>query len=217
MNLKFLMLSALCLWSSGQQVYAQQRYVDSTKLPRADRINPSPFKIQIVDDTPKITSTPPAPDPNRILVIPVGQRQTPATEFMYINPAEGSAGISGLPPGMAAVNLSQPPVARFGTNISPAGLRAPANLPPGYKSSGLGNQKFVSGKLNAPSSTPVGAPVSRKPQLLNAGDRSKLQQPLTYETRNGYGAEGSTRMTTNSVVKGERIVLPRRTLLDKAD
>ena len=205
-------LSALCLCFTAQHANAQNRSVDTSKLPKADQIYKAPYKIQIVDTTPKITSTPAAPDPNQIFVIPMSKLQAPATEIIYVNPP-GGGGISGLPPGMAAVNVTQPPASRFGSNIPAAGTFAPGNLKPGYSSNGLQNQKFVSGQMKGPTAKAVNTPVSTRPEERSVGGL----KPLVYDSPSygqGVGGSGSTSVMTTRDVKAVR--LPRRTLLDHA-
>ncbi|MDZ4835293.1 MAG: hypothetical protein SGJ27_16065 [Candidatus Melainabacteria bacterium] len=209
-TLKIMTLGALCLWSSGQQAFAQT-HVDLSKLPPAQNIYRSPVKIQIVPDGPQITSVPAAPPPNKVLVIQMPQAQAPATEMIYVNAPGGGGGISGLPPGTAAVNLSQPPASRFGSNIPNGGFASARNLPAGQSSNGLNNKKFVSGQLKAPAAAPVSQPLTR----TGAPNHAFASAPLIYQRPGaGDGGSGSSTVTTQREVKGE---MKRRTLLNKTD
>ncbi len=210
-TLASLTLSALCLSFGAQHANAQNGSVDTSKLPKADQIYKAPYKIQIVDTAPKVTSVPAASDPNQIFVIPMPKLQAPATEIIYVNPPGG--GISGIPPGMAAVNVSQPPASRFGSNMPAAGTFAPGNLKPGYSSNALANQKFVSGKVKGTAAETVTTPVSTRPTARSVGG----QKTLVYDSPGygqGIGGSGSISVMTTRDVKAVR--LPRRALLDQA-
>lgn len=199
------LLSFCATWS---EACAQQRSIDPGALPRGDRIHPSPMKIQIVNDAPQITSVPPAPEGKKILLIKMPQPQTAPTEFIYANPG-ADAGIQGLPPGMAAVDLSKPPVARFGSNLPAGGFSQRDRLPAGQSSSGLLGQN-VSGKMNPPGAQKLVIPGAAPQTQFN----SSQQQPLEYTRPTGSGTEGSNGSRTTTTVNAKRII-DRGSLLDK--
>lgn len=206
-KLTALAVLTLCFSTSFTGAMAQVKVIDPTKLPDGSKIQRSPIKIQVVDDLPKVTSTPMPAEGQRLFVIDLAPHAVPAPQVIRMS--VGGNG-SALPPGV--VDLNALPASRLGTNIPSSGPLSLRNkLPQGQSSNGLLHQASnLSGKMASPGrplSSPAKVPATA-PKVVSSRNSPGLLSYPQYTT--GAASSGSTR--TTSEVHGK---LERNTLLKK--
>jgi hypothetical protein len=205
---KLAALSLLTICStSTMEAQAGNQYVDPTRLPNASKPYKAPLQIQVVNENPRITSTPMPEEGKRLMVIDVAPPAVAPTEVMYVRTG-GNSG-NGLPPGV--VDLGALPQSRLGSNIPMSGPLSMRNkLPQGQNSNGLLHQaQHLQGRMNPPANTAKPASSMASPGLIR---KTEMQQPLVYERPGSTGAGGASNSRTTTEVIG---TLKRNSLLKK--
>lgn len=125
--------SLFSLTSAGTPAFAQGFNINHENLPKVES-HKSRLKVYVRDETPIVKYERPD-QPKPTYLIPTGLPAGGAAPVIVMPGPGAVAGGQGqsvaVPPGYALIDPSQPPPARFESNIPARGIRKPSNLPSG--------------------------------------------------------------------------------------
>jgi len=168
--------------------------IDRDNLPKVKPYK-APLQLEIVDDAPIVKDRRErrVNQVYQLQIDPLGPEETQTSVIRVPGSTVSGADTKSVStPGTVTFDPSQPPRARFGTNIPSGGIGPSNNLPDGTTTNRMMGVSAARGKMNAPTT------VHKKGELLRNSTKSSIAPTpvMTYQDNEGV-AKGSAVVEKN--------------------